>query len=94
MQTNECFCTQTFEMHTYVSTGQWEVAVKVGVNGKQYLLVDCKFLEAIRDNGLVNQSNHSPRSPQLFQIYFCLTFPSIFRSTCALVIMETYDYET
>lgn len=61
---------------------------------KHYLLADSQFLEAIRGNGLVNQSNHSPRSPQLFQIYFCLTFPSIFLSTWALIIMETYDYGT
>lgn len=60
----------------------------------QYLLADSQFLEAIRGNGLVNQSNHGPHSPQLFQIYFCLTFPSIFFSTCALIIMETYDCGT
>lgn len=79
-------------------TNTWDANIHehrtVQDSSKQNLAADWKFLEAIRGNSLVNQSNHSPRSPELFQIYFCLTFQSIFLSTCALLIMETHDYGT
>lgn len=60
----------------------------------QVPIADSEFLEAIRSNImalLINQSNLSPHAPQILQIYFCLTFPSISLSTCAFVVMETSD---
>lgn len=65
MQTNEHFHTNPKHFRDTHTRNYWTVQGSCEQE-TQCLLADSHFLEAIRGNGLVNQCNHSPLSPQLF----------------------------